>query len=195
PSICTGTRPSSLLSGSRTGHSRPEQGRRCSSSHCEKLHVPHLQRSGPYRHPIFQTIIQEQLFHQHERMAIDELTRGHFNPMPIGVLAIVATAVECALHDWSTGILERKGNTFTTDEWSGVYKKHVKALNTMKKIKPDMFAAWTRKLYMDCLETTKAYAALEESDDDEIQDEEMADYDDLDLRGFLPDPAVHASNT
>ncbi|KAH7090925.1 hypothetical protein BKA62DRAFT_598897, partial [Auriculariales sp. MPI-PUGE-AT-0066] len=110
-----------------------------------EVHVTN--RAGPYRHPIFQTIIQEQLFHQHERMAIDELTRGQFNPMPIGVLAIVATAVECGLHDWSSGVLERKGNTFTTDEWSSVYKKHVKSLNTMKKVRPDMFAAWTRKLY------------------------------------------------
>ncbi|KAH7099433.1 hypothetical protein BKA62DRAFT_621452 [Auriculariales sp. MPI-PUGE-AT-0066] len=114
--------------------------------------------------------------------------------MPIGVLAIVATVVECGLHDWSSGVLECKGNTFTTDEWSSVYKKHVKSLNTMKKVRPDMFAAWTRKLYMDCLETTKAYAALGESEDDEIQDEEMADYGDLDLGKFLHSDAISESS-
>ncbi|KAH7097850.1 hypothetical protein BKA62DRAFT_607690, partial [Auriculariales sp. MPI-PUGE-AT-0066] len=111
------------------------------------LEVHVTNRSGPYRQPVFQTVIQEQLFHQHDHMAIEELTRSKFNPMPIGVLAMVATAVECALHDWSSGILDRKGNMFSTDEWSGVYKKHIKALNTMKGLRPDMFMAWTRKIY------------------------------------------------
>ncbi|KAH7098006.1 hypothetical protein BKA62DRAFT_773727 [Auriculariales sp. MPI-PUGE-AT-0066] len=140
-------------------------------------------RNGPYRHPVFRTIMQEQLFLQHERMAVAELTRSKFNPMPIPTIALIATAVQCALHDWITGIYIPKKNPFTTDAWLSAYKKHVSALEKMKLKNRRLFMAWTRKMYTDCLETTEAYDAAA-SGDEHINDEEMEDYGDVDLEGI-----------
>lgn len=51
------------------------------------------QRIGPYRKGIIAALIEQEFFHNHEQMAVADATRHLFNPMPIPVIAFVATAV------------------------------------------------------------------------------------------------------
>ncbi|KAH7097309.1 hypothetical protein BKA62DRAFT_624102 [Auriculariales sp. MPI-PUGE-AT-0066] len=121
-------------------------------------------------------------------MAVAELTRDKFNPVPIPTIALIATAVQCALHDWTTGIYGPKKNPFRTEAWHAAYKKHVAALEKMKLKNRRLFMAWTRKLYMDSLETTEAYAAAA-SEDEHINEDEMNDYGDIEFDGMGDDEA------
>ncbi|KZV98596.1 hypothetical protein EXIGLDRAFT_763439 [Exidia glandulosa HHB12029] len=138
-----------------------------------------IQRTGPYRNAIFATLIQQEFFHNHEQMAVAELTANLFNPMPLVVIAFVATAVQCALQDWTTGVRIKSSSDFTVEDWADVYDRHVNALEQMRDRNKQGFVAWTRKLYRNCWATTRQSLANDPQDGPSITAEEMDSYDDV----------------
>ncbi|KAF7793818.1 hypothetical protein EIP86_004939 [Pleurotus ostreatoroseus] len=105
-------------------------------------------RSGMYGHPIFEHIIARQWFAQ----ADDEgcgLYSSQFNPMPLPVIALVATAVHCALMDWESGKYQSKRNKFEYDVYEPIYREHITSLNMWREKNPARCAArqqllWTK---------------------------------------------------
>ncbi|KAG8831536.1 hypothetical protein FRC18_006337, partial [Serendipita sp. 400] len=75
-----------------------------------------------YAHPIFGEVIEETIYRPATR-----IQRAKLSPMPLPTLALVATAVQCALEEWASGY--RKRVPFTEESYGRVYALHMKRLN------------------------------------------------------------------
>ncbi|KZV88705.1 hypothetical protein EXIGLDRAFT_696487 [Exidia glandulosa HHB12029] len=138
-------------------------------------------RSGPYRHPIFATLVQQEFFNSHEAMATAGPTTALFNPMPLVVIAFAATAVQCALKDWATGVRVKSSSDFSHDEWAPVFDLHLKQLEHFRDQQPEKINAWTRKLWKDCWSTTRqSLAAAAPAQPSMLTAAEMDDFGDVD---------------
>ncbi|KAG1760633.1 hypothetical protein EDD22DRAFT_759042, partial [Suillus occidentalis] len=78
-------------------------------------------REGFFRHPIFTEIFGAQWLRKRGEAAGEYAAA--FNPVPLPTLALVATAIECALRDYVKGFKEiRRGvNEFSGDSYRGSY--------------------------------------------------------------------------
>ncbi|EJD44736.1 hypothetical protein AURDEDRAFT_166221 [Auricularia subglabra TFB-10046 SS5] len=99
--------------------------------------------------------------------------------MPITVIAFIATAVQCALCDWTTGIRIKTATEFSSEQWAGVYDKHIAVLEKMKASNRKVFVAWMLLLYKDCWSTTRQYLAAAPTNESLIEEDEMGDYGDI----------------
>ncbi|KAH7064502.1 hypothetical protein BKA62DRAFT_779534, partial [Auriculariales sp. MPI-PUGE-AT-0066] len=140
-----------------------------------------IKRRGPYRHPIFAEIIFRELFVSHDQAAISELTKHFYNPVPLEVIAFVATAVQCALHDWLEGAQAKTTTEFSADQWSATYDSHVKVLRQLQVAKPREVEAWCTSIYKNCWSSTSAAIVREEDPATamKLSQEEMDDFDDV----------------
>lgn len=137
------------------------------------------ERSGPYRHAIINALIEQEFFHGHERMAVAEETAALFNPIPIAVIAFAATAAQCALRDWTSGVRVKSSSSFSADEWTGMYQGHVRELTRMQEAKPVEVDAWLRSVWKKAWRTTRQHLAGNNADVSFITAAEMDDFSDI----------------
>lgn len=116
-------------------------------------------RGGPYRHAIIDAVIAQEFFHGHERMALADETAALFNPMPLPVVAFAATAVQCALRDWSTGVRVKSSTSFSSDEWADTYQGHLRELERMRQERPVDVDTWMRWTWKKAWNTTRQHLA------------------------------------
>ncbi|KDQ58870.1 hypothetical protein JAAARDRAFT_46540 [Jaapia argillacea MUCL 33604] len=133
-----------------------------------------VKRVGLYEHPIFAELIAQQWFKKRKRSTqADGLVYPQtFNPIPIPMLALVTTAVECALRDWEDGVFKANVNQFSEDEYRPVYERHLKNLESNKSKAPLFWDKLLRSLFKDAW----THAGNEEIKDTNDGD----DYDDVD---------------
>ncbi|KZV90713.1 hypothetical protein EXIGLDRAFT_694426 [Exidia glandulosa HHB12029] len=112
-------------------------------------------------------------------MAVADITTNLFNPVPLPAIAITATAIQCALRDWATGVRVKSATEFSSDEWSAIYTGHLRELSRMLTHKPREVDAWTRKLWRDCWSTTSQFLSSNTTETSFISAAEMDDFDDI----------------
>ncbi|KAI9509445.1 hypothetical protein F5148DRAFT_753806 [Russula earlei] len=89
-------------------------------------------RHNPYRHPIIQTVINASFFRNKDD--VGAVHYEHFSPMPIPIIALTLTVVECCINEWSDGI--RKESSWDEEKYQTVYTSHVSALFDFKAHSP-----------------------------------------------------------
>lgn len=72
-----------------------------------------------------------------------------FNPIPLALIALAATAIECALNAWRNGTLDKAANHFTDIDYTKVYKRHIKNLEVYEKKAPAACLQYRRQLWQD----------------------------------------------
>ncbi|EIN03799.1 hypothetical protein PUNSTDRAFT_139106 [Punctularia strigosozonata HHB-11173 SS5] len=75
---------------------------------------------GAFRNPIILTLLVQQWFQDRKAEAAG-IFSAQFNPIPDKLIALIATAVECALVDWESGTNSPDVNDLTSDKYSPVY--------------------------------------------------------------------------
>ncbi|KIO24384.1 hypothetical protein M407DRAFT_26196 [Tulasnella calospora MUT 4182] len=93
------------------------------------------QYKRPYANPIFQIMINT-LFFEGKRKSDAIANPAPWNPMPLPVIALMATAVYSVLDDWSTGKNEAAKNKFSHDKYAPVYRDHLANLFKFKEKAP-----------------------------------------------------------
>ncbi|KAG1883317.1 hypothetical protein F4604DRAFT_1920521 [Suillus subluteus] len=93
---------------------------------------------GFFRHPIFNEIFGAQWLRKRGE-ATGEYAAA-FNPVPLPTLALIATAIECALRDYVKGFKEtrRSFNKFSGDSYRGSYESHLLTLRRQEKKHPQL---------------------------------------------------------
>jgi len=81
----------------------------------------------PYRHPIIQQCINVIWFGDHRGDGVR--FRNEFSPMPYEAVALVLTAIECCLDEWSGGLQIEV--PFTYERYKVTYTSHVAALRAL----------------------------------------------------------------
>lgn len=112
-----------------------------------------IKRIGAYRHPLIGQTIAEVFFLNNEQLGVD--FPDDFNPMPLATIALVATAMDCAVKEWSNGY--RQMQEFSFALFGSVYAAH---LEELKKYDEDprneeASALWRCALYKQCISKVK----------------------------------------
>jgi len=81
-------------------------------------------RHSPYSHPIIQEAINVTLFRYKGDVGV--VYHEHFSPMPIPIIALMLTVVQCCIDEWSDG--QRKDSNWNEDKLQTVYASHVSSL-------------------------------------------------------------------
>ncbi|KAF7795495.1 hypothetical protein EIP86_006657 [Pleurotus ostreatoroseus] len=89
-------------------------------------------RQGMYGHAIFEHIISRQWFANASSDGCGRYSK-EFNPIPLPLIALVATAVQCALLDWETGTNQPHRNKFEYDIYAPVYHDHLDSLTKWRQ--------------------------------------------------------------
>ncbi|EIN13307.1 hypothetical protein PUNSTDRAFT_128996 [Punctularia strigosozonata HHB-11173 SS5] len=105
-----------------------------------------FERKGAFRNPIILTLLVQQWF-QGRKAEAAGIFSANFNPIPDKLIALIATAVECALLDWESGTNTPHVNDFTADKYSPVYARHMENLRTMQELKPRKFIRLQKSLW------------------------------------------------
>ncbi|KII89828.1 hypothetical protein PLICRDRAFT_52973 [Plicaturopsis crispa FD-325 SS-3] len=116
-----------------------------------------------YRNRIIQKVLNQQWFRnaQADGLRFSE----HFSPggcIPLATIALIMTAVECAIDGWSTGrrVTERNQGAFDGVHYMRVYNVHIQKLRDWEKFtagKPDNL---TKKLQQDLLRRARKHAGV-----------------------------------
>ncbi|KIO19340.1 hypothetical protein M407DRAFT_31011 [Tulasnella calospora MUT 4182] len=93
------------------------------------------QYKRPYANPILQIMINT-LFFEGKRKSDALANPTPWNPMPLPVIALMATAVHSVLDDWSTGKNEAAKNKFSHDKYAPIYRDHLANLAKFKEKAP-----------------------------------------------------------
>jgi len=89
-------------------------------------------RHNPYRHPIIQRVIDTTFFRNKDD--VGAMHQEHFSPMPIPIIALTLTVVECCINEWSEGI--RKNSSWDDGKFQAVHASHVSSLFEFKAHSP-----------------------------------------------------------
>ncbi|KAI9432585.1 hypothetical protein H4582DRAFT_1857737 [Lactarius indigo] len=81
----------------------------------------------PYRHPIIQQCINVVWFG--DRNGDGVRFSNEFNPIPYETIALVLTAIECCLDEWSNGLQTKL--PFTYERYKVTYASHLTALKAL----------------------------------------------------------------
>ncbi|KAG6818720.1 hypothetical protein H0H93_002504 [Arthromyces matolae] len=102
-------------------------------------------RKGIYRHPIIQTAVNKVWFTNTRDEGV--VFTDMFNPMPIPAIALILTAIECNIDEWTTGLKTDKA--FYADDYRATYLKHIESLETFGKAtaKHDMLKTMQKRLH------------------------------------------------
>ncbi|KAF7799992.1 hypothetical protein EIP86_011235 [Pleurotus ostreatoroseus] len=103
-------------------------------------------RYGMYGNAIFEHIIARQWFAHADSEGCGRYSK-QFNPIPLPLLALVATAVHCALMDWESGTFEPRRNKFEHHVYEPIYRDHLGSLNKWKQANPAACAARQQGLW------------------------------------------------
>ncbi|KIO16905.1 hypothetical protein M407DRAFT_33447 [Tulasnella calospora MUT 4182] len=112
-----------------------------------------LERKGPYGNPMIQILINS-LFFEGKRKSDAIANPIPWNPMPLPVIALVATAVESVLDDWSTGRNEAAKNKFSRDNYESVYRTHLANLAKFQQKAPKALALLRTSLWENAWSST-----------------------------------------
>ncbi|GJE91566.1 hypothetical protein PsYK624_077160 [Phanerochaete sordida] len=110
-------------------------------------------RKGQYNHPAFAAVLGTTFFSTPKDEGRGEYG-VQFNPVPVPLIALVATAIECALVDWSTGVRITKGNEFTSHPYADVYQRHLTNLEALGRSNPSVLARRQRDLWQQASDYT-----------------------------------------
>jgi Domain of unknown function (DUF6532) len=92
-------------------------------------------RIGLFTNEIFKLILAQQWFNPSKKSSegVGDYATS-FNPIPSPLIALIATAVECALRCWESGTY--KSVSFTDHDFVKVYRQHSKSLAQFKAKQP-----------------------------------------------------------
>ncbi|KAI0294526.1 hypothetical protein BC826DRAFT_1104596 [Russula brevipes] len=89
-------------------------------------------RHRPYRHSILQRAINVTWFRTRDDVGV--VNHEHFSPMPVSIIAITLTVVECCIDEWSSGM--RQDSSWDDEKFQAVYTSHVSSLFDFKAHSP-----------------------------------------------------------
>ncbi|KAA1479325.1 hypothetical protein DENSPDRAFT_855326 [Dentipellis sp. KUC8613] len=95
-------------------------------------------RRRVFRNPIILTLATQQWFARRNGEAVG-IYAAQFNPIPEEMIALIITAVECALNDYTEGSFKPKSNDFLTETYGPVYGRHLHSIEKFKSKKPAAF--------------------------------------------------------
>ncbi|EPQ50129.1 hypothetical protein GLOTRDRAFT_82569 [Gloeophyllum trabeum ATCC 11539] len=113
------------------------------------VHENPEERTGRYKHPIIQAVINEtwyssqrdegveysEYFSEKVAFNVGGRRKSGFG-IPLVTIALVLTAVQCALDEWATG--QRSGVEFSEKTYGPVFEHHLSKLDTLKEKMADM---------------------------------------------------------
>ncbi|KZS91460.1 hypothetical protein SISNIDRAFT_487438 [Sistotremastrum niveocremeum HHB9708] len=123
---------------------------------------PVTSRNTVYRNPAIVDLIGQEWFTGPTSSAV----RYHeiFKPMPIPLIALASTSLECALTDYLSGnVVPASSNPFLEGMYRPILKKHLHNLNMIAENSPDVMKALQTSLYSKCWRRTGL--AVEEDDE------------------------------
>ncbi|EJD51485.1 hypothetical protein AURDEDRAFT_159218 [Auricularia subglabra TFB-10046 SS5] len=109
-----------------------------------------IARHFSYRHPVIGQVIRKVFFQQHHQLGTLEPEKNKFNPMPVEVIALVATALACALEEWRTGVHLHASQKFEHDRFKPIYVMHMARLQEIVVESPVKSVRWRRILFTTC---------------------------------------------
>ncbi|KAA1479786.1 hypothetical protein DENSPDRAFT_887077 [Dentipellis sp. KUC8613] len=95
-------------------------------------------RHRVFRNPIILTLATQQWFARRNGEAVG-IYAAQFNPIPEEMIALIVTAIECALNDYTEGTFKPKSNDFSTETYGLVYGRHLHSIQKYKLKKPAAF--------------------------------------------------------
>ncbi|KAF7799079.1 hypothetical protein EIP86_010309 [Pleurotus ostreatoroseus] len=104
------------------------------------------ERRSMYGHDIFAHIIVQQWFSHTDSEGCGPYGI-QFNPIPLPLIALVATAIHCALVDWQSGACSPKTNKFEYDVYQPIYSAHLTALETWQQMDGGRCATRQQRLW------------------------------------------------
>ncbi|KAG8818459.1 hypothetical protein FRC19_010620, partial [Serendipita sp. 401] len=116
-----------------------------------------------YAHSIFGDVIEETIY----RLATAP-QRAKLCPMPIPTVALVATAVQCALEEYASGY--RKRIPFTEESYRRVYSVHLKRLNRAMTTHRHHMTELLQTLYEHCVARNEPLANQNPREEEEFDD-------------------------
>ncbi|KAJ8579360.1 hypothetical protein M405DRAFT_848279, partial [Rhizopogon salebrosus TDB-379] len=90
-----------------------------------------------------------------------------FNPVPLQTLALIATAIECALRDYVKGFkeMQRGVNDFSSDLYRGSYGSHLSTLQTQERKHPQLILKLRRDIFQAAFNSIGDASLMEENHD------------------------------
>jgi len=82
----------------------------------------------PYRHPIIQKVINITWFQDKDDDGI--VFHEYFSPIPIEVIAIALTVIECCIDEWSDGTW--KTSSWSEERYKAIYRSHLNSLHDLR---------------------------------------------------------------
>ncbi|KAG1740272.1 hypothetical protein EDB19DRAFT_1908445 [Suillus lakei] len=122
-------------------------------------------REGFFRHPILTDIFGAQWLRKRGEAAGEYAAA--FNPVPLPTLALIATAIECALRDYVKGYKEiRRGvNEFSGDSYRGSYDSHLCTLRRQEQKHPQLILKLRQEIFQVAYDSIGDFKELEETTD------------------------------
>ncbi|KAL0565069.1 hypothetical protein V5O48_016965 [Marasmius crinis-equi] len=81
-----------------------------------------------YRNPLIKDVILEALYNNDSKSVGAAVQHIFGDLMPLPVIALATTAIECALDEYDEGL--RRPQSFKTDKYHTIYSHHIKQLNS-----------------------------------------------------------------
>ncbi|KAH9985001.1 hypothetical protein BJV77DRAFT_1162258 [Russula vinacea] len=113
-------------------------------------------RHRPYRHPIIQEAINVTFFRNEDDAGV--VHQEHFSPMPIPIIALILTVVQCCIEDWSDG--QRKDTIWGDEKILAVYHAHIASLFSFQAQDPDRDIDVLCQLQCDLLKSAREHAGV-----------------------------------
>jgi hypothetical protein len=113
-------------------------------------------RHRPYRHPIIQEAINLTLFRNKDDVGV--VYHEHFSPMPIPIIALMLTVVQCCIEEWSDG--QRKDTSWDDEKILAAYNLHVSSLFSFQAQGPDRNMDVLCQLQCDLLKGAREHAGV-----------------------------------
>ncbi|KII83452.1 hypothetical protein PLICRDRAFT_58399 [Plicaturopsis crispa FD-325 SS-3] len=126
--------------------------------HDEKL------KNSLYRNRIIQKLLNQQWFRnpQADGLRFPE----HYSPggcIPLVTIALIMTAVECAIDGWSTGrcITDKNVGSFDSQKYTPVYNIHIQKLRRWEAFTAGTTDRLTKKCQQDLLRLARKHAGVD----------------------------------
>ncbi|KAG1804409.1 uncharacterized protein BJ212DRAFT_1284416, partial [Suillus subaureus] len=81
-------------------------------------------KRGIYKTELIQSAVNSMWFANHGDKGV--IHRRYFDPLPVELLALILTAIECCINEWITGV--REDIKFLSATYSPVYQVHLNSL-------------------------------------------------------------------
>lgn len=108
----------------------------------------------PYRHPIIQKAINMMWFQSKDGDGI--VFHEYFTTIPIEAIALVLTAIECCITEWTDGTL--KTSNWNEGRYETTYRSHVKSLTDLRDHNPPQSGELLKQIQRDLLKDARIHA-------------------------------------